>query len=175
MNLRHARMLCVFITLVGVFTVIAAAQKADLAGTWKLNKATSFFGSDHPATDYQLTKTITQNSEEVSVTDASIHQEIMGFHLPDSKTAMTIIPDGKEREIKGTPIFPGMPQPTVNLASEWQGGTLYITQRGVGFGGLSVSHSRYYLSAGGSELIELIDSHSTFGDAQQRLVFDRQK
>ena len=174
MNRRHARIFGIFIAFAGIFQVTAAAQKADLAGTWQLNKAKSFFGSDHPATEYQLTETITQSGDEISVTDAAVRQEMMGFHLPDSKTTTALIPDGKEREIKGTPLFPGMPQPTVDLSSEWQGGTLYITQRGVAFGGLSVSHKRYYLSADGSQLIELVDSHSTFGDGQQRLVFDKQ-
>ncbi len=175
MNRRDARIFYVALALAGVFTMAAVPQSANLTGTWRLDKKKSFFGSDHPTTAYQLTKTITENGDDVMVTDASVHQVIMGFHLPDSTATTTLVLNGEEREGKGTPLFPGMPQPTVTLASEWQGGTLYTTQRSNGYGGLSISHTRYFLSSDSAELVELINSHSTFGDVQQRLVFDRQK
>jgi hypothetical protein len=53
-------------------------------------------------------------------------------------------------------------------------GTLLIKEVGQGFGGPSTTLRRYFLSDNGLQLIELVEGHSTFGDIEQRLVFDRQ-
>jgi len=173
MNRHFARTASALIALAGVFTVAAAAQKADFTGTWKLNVAKSFLAAERPAPEYQLTKTFAMNGDQVITTNAAVNQVMVGFHLPDSKTTTTLIPDGKERESKGTPMFPGMPVPTVQVSAEWQGGTLFVSEHGTSFGGVASNQSRYFLSVDGSQLIELVEGHSVFGDTQQRLVFDK--
>lgn len=174
MNRHYGRGLALM-AVAGAFTVGAVAQKADFAGIWRLDRAKSFFGSEHPAADYQLTKTIAQSGDQVTMTDTAVHREMVGIPLPDSRTTTTLVPDGEEHEAKGVPAYPGLPVPTVEISAEWQGETLLVSERGGGFGGISKTRDRYYLSADGSELIELVEGQSGFGETEQRLVFARQR
>jgi hypothetical protein len=161
------------IVFTSVLTASAAAQKPDFSGTWQLNTTKSFMAADHPASNYQLTKVVEQKGNEVTMTDVAVHSEMANIPLPDSKTTNILTPDGKEHQVKGASMFPGMPAPTITIVCEWQGDTLAVNERGGGFGGPSTTNRRYYLSADGSELIELLDSHSTYGDTEQRLIFDK--
>jgi hypothetical protein len=99
---------------------------------------------------------------------------MMNIPLPDSSTTRELIIDGKEHEAKGPSQFPGRPPASITILSVWQGNTLLITESGVGFGGFTTTHRRYYLSDDKTQLIELVESHSGFIDSEQRLVFDRQ-
>jgi hypothetical protein len=58
------------------------------------------------------------------------------------------------------------------VAANWQGCTLEIAQRGSGFAGSG--KQRLFLSEDGSQLIILVEQHSTYFDSEQRLVFDKQ-
>ena len=152
----------------------ASSQQSGFSGAWKLNLNKSSMAAEHTPSDYELTRTLAQDGSQLTITDNAAHQAMMNIPMPDSRTTTTLIADGQAHAGKGTPFFPGLPAPDVEISAEWQGGTLFVTERGSGFGGLTTTHFRYYLSAGGSELIDLVDSHSTFGDSEQRLVFDKQ-
>jgi hypothetical protein len=173
MNNIYAHTGWMLLAFAGVLAVPAVAQKPDFSGTWRLNLARSFLGGEHPSPEYQLTKIIEQKSDEVTMTDISVHQTIVNIPMPDSKITNTLILDEKEREVKGAIPFPGVPAPTLMVSPEWQGGTLAITERGNSTEGATTTCRRYYLSSDGAELIELVESHSSYGDTEQRLVFER--
>jgi hypothetical protein len=99
---------------------------------------------------------------------------MMNIPMPDSKTTIELSTNGREHEVIGGSPFPGMPPAKMKVVSEWQGDTLLVNEVGRSFGGLSSTQRRYFLSEDGSQLIELIEGHSGFGDTEQRLVFDRQ-
>ncbi len=69
------------------------------------------------------------------------------------------------------PGFPGMPPSKAAVTAEWQGGALEVVR--VVAGMASYSRLRLFLSDDGAQLIELVEQHSTFGDAEQRLVFEK--
>lgn len=173
MSRSYASFNWALLLLAGVMVSSAAAQKSNFSGAWKLNLSKSFTAGDHPSRDYQLTKIIVQNGNEFTITDVALHQAIVNIPIPDSTTTTMLVADGKERENKGVSPFPGIPAPTLMASVEWQGNTLSINERGErGFA--TVDHRRYYLSDDGAELVELVESHSTFEDIEQRLVFDKQ-
>jgi len=147
--------------LAAAMTLPAVAQKPSLSGTWKLNVEKSFLAGDHPAKDYELT-------------DIAVHVSMMNIPLPDAKTTVELATDGQEHEVTGAASFPGMPPVKMKVVASWQGGTLLVSETGRGFGGLSKTQRRYFVSDDGSQLIELVEGHSGFGDNEQRLVFDKQ-
>jgi hypothetical protein len=149
----------------------AMAQNNSLSGTWKLNLAKSFMGSDHPSSDYQLTKKIEQKNGLLSITDSSIHATMAGIQLPDTVTTMELAPDGKEYGIKLPSVFPGIPEMTGKASAVWQGCTLEVHQVIAAFG--SSTKQRMFLSEDRTQLIVLIEGHSTFLDTEERLVFQR--
>lgn len=169
MSVRKVWML---IALAGMSALPAMAQKANLEGTWKLNLTKSFMGPDHPSSDYQLTKKIARTDEKISITDIAVHVSTMNIPLPDSTTTMEIAVDGKEHDVQVPGGFPGVPPTPVKVAASWQGCTLEINQRGSGFAGSG--KQRLFLSEDGSELIILVERHSTYFDSEQRLIFDKQ-
>jgi hypothetical protein len=160
------------IALAGMSALPAAAQKANLEGTWKLNLSKSFMGPDHPTSDYQLTKKIALTGEKISITEISVHASTMNIPLPDSTTTMEIPADGKEHDVQVPAGFPGAPPMAVKMAASWQGCTLEVTQRGSGFAGSGTQ--RLFLTEDGAQLIILVELHSTYFDSEQRLVFDKQ-
>jgi hypothetical protein len=169
MSVRKVWML---IALAGMSALPAMAQKANLEGTWKLNLTKSFMGPDHPSSDYQLTKKIARTDEKISITDIAVHVSTMNIPLPDSTTTMEIAVDGKEHDVQVPGGFPGVPPTPVKVAASWQGCTLEVSQRGSGFAGSG--KQRLFLSEDGSELIILVERHSTYFDSEQRLIFDKQ-
>jgi len=162
------------IALGAVTAISAMAQKPDLSGTWKLNLATSFLGGEHPAKDYEMTKIFVQKPGSIEQTDIALHVSIVNIPLPDSKVTSELVADGQEHEATRPAPFPGMQPYKVHTLTEWQGGTLLVTESAQSFGGLSTAKRRYFLSDDGMHLIELVEGHSTFGDTEQRLVFDKQ-
>ena len=150
----------------------ALAQKVDLSGTWKLNVARSFMAGDHPFPDYELTKKIEQKGDTISITDMSVHASVVNIPLPDSTTTMEVAADGKEHAVQSPPPFPGMPPRTAQVTASWQGCTLQLRQVTSGLANYGVQ--RLFLSEDGRQLIILVEAHSTFGDTEQRLVFDKQ-
>lgn len=159
------------VLLVGAMALAAQAQRPNLSGTWKLSVAKSFMGGDHPFGDYALTRTIAQKGDEISMTDASVHNSVVNIPLPDSTRTMEVAADGKEHEVTMAAGFPGMPASKAAVTAEWQGGTLSVVQIVSGFA--NYSKHRLFLSEDGAQLIELVEQHSIYGDEEQRLVFER--
>lgn len=100
---------------------------------------------------------------------------MVNIPMPDSKTTMLLVADGQEHEVTGPSFFPGMPPAKMKVVAEWQGGTLLVNEAGQSFAGPSTTQRRFFLSEDGLQLIELIEGHNSFGDTQQRLVFDKQQ
>jgi hypothetical protein len=168
MKMRHGLLA---VLLVSGAALAAQAPRANLSGTWKLNVVKSSMGGDHPFADYQLTKTIELKGDVVSITDAAVHNSVVNIPLPDSTTTMEVATDGKEQELTMPPGFPGMPPSKAVVTAEWQGGTLEVDR--VVAGMASYSRLRLFLSDDRAQLIELVEQHSTFGDVEQRLVFEK--
>jgi hypothetical protein len=59
------------------------------------------------------------------------------------------------------------------VVTEWQGGTLDIIQKGGCFGPATVEEHRFFLSSDRSHLTELVVSHQTTGDSEQRYVYNK--
>jgi hypothetical protein len=165
--------LSALVLLAGIAGSHAMAQNNSLSGTWKLNLAKSFMGSDHPSSDYQLTKKIEQKNGLLSITDSSVHATIAGIALGDTVTTMELAPDGKEHDIKLPSVFPGIPEMTGKASAIWEGCTLEIHQVIAAFG--SSTKQRIFLSEDRSQLIVLVEGHSTFLDTEQRLVFEKKE
>jgi hypothetical protein len=163
--------ICILIMLAGMGTLAAEGQKANLNGRWKLNVAKSFMGGDHPFSDYQLTKKIEQKGDTISMTDTAVHNSIVNIPLPDSTTSMDVAADGKEHEVELPPPFPGRPAQKVMVTASWQGCTLELSE--VNSGLANYGKHRLFVSEDGSQLIDLVETHSTFGDSEQRLVFEK--
>jgi hypothetical protein len=163
-----------FLTAIAIATALpVAAQQANLGGTWKLNLASSFMGGSHPSPDYELTKVLIQEGQRIHQTDIARHVSIVNIPLPDTNTKTDLTIDGKEHDVQAAPPFPGMPPANLKVTAEWQGNTLLIMERSTGTGRPSSANRRYFLSEDGAHLIELVESHNGFGDAEQRLVFDK--
>lgn len=159
------------VLLVGAVSLAAQAQKANLSGTWKLSVAKSFMGSEHPFPEYALTRTIVQTGDGISMTDVSVHNSVVNIPLPDATTKTEVAADGKEHEVTVPGSFPGMPPSKAKVKAEWQGGTLELVQVVAGLA--NYSKHRLFLSADGTQLIDLGEQHSGYGDGEQRLVFEK--
>jgi hypothetical protein len=163
----------VSIIVFAIAALPALAQNPQFTGSWKLNVAKSFMAGDHPAKDYKLTKVFVQKADSIEQTDIAGHVSMMNIPLPDSKTTMELLVDGKEHDVVPTSSIPDVPPSKIKVSAEWQGGTLFIIETGETYAGLSTTQRRYYLSEDGSQLVELLESHNVYGDTQQRLVFDK--
>jgi len=161
------------VVMLACCTVCAQAQKPDLNGTWKLRVAKSSMGSDHNFPNYEYTKVIVVRGNSLSITDIQTNASIVNMALPDSKTTNEVKLDGTEQDQEMAGPFAGMPSTKIKVSGEWQGGTVFIQQRGQLFGGAMSLHQRYFLSEDGSQLIELIERHGITGDKEQRLVFEK--
>ena len=64
-----------------------------------------------------------------------------------------------------------MPPRTAQVTATWQGGTLALRQITSGLSNYGIE--RLFLSDDRTQLIVLVERHSTFGDREQRLVFDK--
>jgi len=159
------------VLLAGLAGSHAMAQNNSLSGTWKLDLAKSFMGSDHPSSDYQLTKKIELKKGLLSITDSSVHATMAGIQLPDTVITMELAPDGKEHDIKLPSVFPGIPEMTGKASAVWQGCTLEVHQVIAAFG--SSTKQRMFLAEDRTQLIVLVEGHSTFLDTEQRLVFEK--
>ncbi len=157
--------------LAAILPAAVLGQKANLSGTWKLNVSKSFLAGDHPFRDYQLTKKIELSDQMISITSISVNASVVNIPLPDSITTMVTAFDGKEHAVKMPPSFPGTPPITMQVSANWQGCTLEL--REVTAGLANYGKERLLLSDDGSQLIDLVERHSTFGDTEQKLVFDK--
>jgi hypothetical protein len=162
------------LVLAAAMALPGVAQKPNLSGTWKLNLEKSFMAGEHPARDYELTKILVQAADAIEQTDIAVHVSMMNIPMPDSRATVELATDGREHEVMGGSAFPGMPPAKMKVVSEWQGGTLLVTETGRSFGGPSATQRRYFVSDDGLQLIELIEGHNGFGDTEQRLIFDKQ-
>lgn len=164
-------MISALILLAGLTGTNAMAQNKNFDGTWNLNVAKSFMGTDHPSSDYQLTKKIEQKNGLLSITDSSVHATMAGTPLADTVATVEFAPDGKDYDVKVPSAFPGIPEMPGKVSAVWEGCTLEIHEVIAAFG--SSTNERLYLSEDGSQLIVLVEGHSTFMDTEQRLVFDK--
>jgi hypothetical protein len=161
------------VVMLACCTLYAHAQKPDFNGTWKLRVSKSSMGSDHNMPNYEYTKIISSRGNSISITDIQVNPSIVNIALPDSKTTNELKLDGTEQDQQMAGAFPGTPSTKIKVSGEWQGGTVFIQQRGQMFGGAMILHQRYFLSDDGSQLIELVERHSIAGDKEQRLVFEK--
>lgn len=169
------RRLFVLAALIAMLTPMARTQAMNLSGEWKLNEGKSFLGGDHPRDDYQLKMTLKVQASSVFEAIEAKNAGVAAFGLPKSKSSLELSIDGKEHEIMVPGFMPGMPPSRLNASAEWQGTTLVITQRGMGFGGLTTTTSRLFLTPDQAQLIELVETHNGFADMQQRRVYQRQQ
>ena len=151
------------------------AQKANFSGTWKLNVEKSFLGNEHRTAGYQLTKTIEQKDDQIKQMDVAVHVSIVNIPLPDSRTTLELTTDGKTHDMRAAAFFPGMPTPLIKVSAVWQGNTLNISEISQPPDAASKTYRRFFLSDDGTELNELVEGHTGFGDTEQHLVFDRQR
>jgi hypothetical protein len=149
----------------------AHAQQANFAGTWKLNLAKSDMAGDHPFPDYALTRKVDQTGNQISMMDSAVHVSFVNIPLPDTTSTVQIIADGKEHDVEIPSGFPGRPPSKVQLTATWQGNTLQLLE--ITNGLALYSTHRLFLAADGTQLIELAEQHSNYGDTVQRLVFDK--
>lgn len=150
-----------------------AARQAALAGNWRLNLAASQMGADHPAAGYSFTKTISISGEKLTVADHEVNQEMAGISIPESSSTTELVADGQERTVQLPPLFPGLPPSQAQVSAEWQGDNLVVTTAANSFMGASTTRRRHFLSGDGQRLVVLVTSVNTFGESEQRLVFDR--
>ncbi len=173
MNVMDMRTFCTATALAVAMTFSASAQDAKLTGTWRLNLAKSFLGGQHPSSDYQFTTIFAVQNGAIDERDIARNQSLFGVTLPDSKSSMNYATDGKEHEAQAPAQFPGLPPTSITITAEWQGNTLFVTERGNTFRGAVTTHRRYFLSSDGRELKEIVKTHNLSGDLDQRLVFER--
>jgi len=163
--------LCTVMMLAALTTLTAHAQQANLNGSWRLNVPRSFMGGDHPFIDYQLTRKIEQRGDAISITDVALHNSVVNIPLPDSTSTMEVAADGKEHEVQLPPPFPGRPPAKAHVTATWQGCTLELRQVSLGLANYAIH--RLFLSQNGSQLIDLVEQHSIYGDSEQHLIFDK--
>jgi hypothetical protein len=174
MKLNRMRSALLIMALLMPAALRPMAQKTNFSGTWKLNVEKSFLGNEHRTADYQLTKTIEQKDDQIKQTDVAVHVSIMNTPLPDSTTTLELATDGKPHDMRGAAFFPGMPTPLIKVSAVWQGDTLYVREISQPADAASKTYRRFFLSDNGTELNELIEGHTGFGDTEQHLIFDRQ-
>ena len=104
------------------------------------------------------------------MTDASVHNSVVNIPLPDATTKMELTADGKEHLVT-LPGFPWYASVEAAVRAEWQGGTLELVQTISGFA--NYAKHRLFMVADGAQLIDLVEQHSGYGDAEQRLVFEK--
>ena len=162
--------------LFAMTTVQTFSQTGKLDGTWKLNLARSFLGAEHPAANYQLTKKIEVKDGSASIIDTSVNATMANIPLADSKNSLTFAIDGKEHDAQVPVGFPGLPSMPAKISATWEGCSLAIEIRGVGPGAalIGTTKQRLFLSENVSQLIVLVESHTTYFDSEQKLVFDKQ-
>lgn len=146
-------------------------RKAAFAGTWRLDLKKSYMGSDHPEGNYGFTKTFELNGSTILQKDHEVNVDIVGFALPERNSSQELVPDGQEHTIQVPGFFPGMPPTPTHVTVEWQGDNLVLQEVGQSFIGPVSTSRRYFVSQGGTELIEIIVGRTTYGDSEQRLVF----
>jgi hypothetical protein len=157
--------------LAAIATLAAHAQKANLAGTWKLNIAKSDLAGDHPFPEYTLSKKIVQSGDSLTITDSATHVSFVNIPMPDSNNTMQLATDGKGHEVQIPPSYPGGPVGKAQMTATWQGNNLELLEI---INGLAIySTHRLFLSTDGTQLIELSEQHTNYGDTVQRLVFDK--
>jgi hypothetical protein len=157
--------------LAAIAPFAAQAQNANFAGTWKLNIAKSDMAGDHPFPDYTLTKKIVQSGDSLTITDSATHVSFVNIPMPDSNNTMQLATDGKGHEVQIPPSYPGGPVGKAQMTATWQGNNLELLEI---INGLAIySTHRLFLSTDGTQLIELSEQHTNYGDTVQRLVFDK--
>jgi hypothetical protein len=146
----------VFAMLAGA---VAAADKPDFSGDWKMNAAKSDFGPLPPPTS--LTRKITHAEPSLSIVEEQ--QSAMG----DQNTTRSYTTDGKEAtflvngaEVKGSAV--------------WDGETIVVNSKVDTPGGELLFKDRMTLSAEGKVLTSLVHITSPQGEIDFTVVFERQ-
>jgi hypothetical protein len=160
------------VILLGIAATFAAyAQNPNFSGTWRLNVAQSFMANDHPYPNYELTKKIEQSGDTITITDSAIHNSVVNVPLPDLHTSMQVSTDGKEHEIEIPGDFPGRPAHKAAVTATFQGQTLELRQLNPNMS--NYSKQRLFRAGDAGQLVILVETHTIYGDTEQRLVFDK--
>jgi hypothetical protein len=146
------------------FALLAAsaafAAAPDLGGSWKLNGSKSDFGQ-FPAPS-SLTQKITHAEPNLKV------ETKMSSDMGDMEFSANYTTDGKETTNQG---FGGS---EAKCTAKWDGETLLMETKGA-FGDTAFTmKDKWNLSEGGKVLTVLRHFSSAMGDADQKLVFEKQ-
>ena len=146
----------VFAMLAGA---VAAADKPNFSGDWKMNAAKSDFGPLPPPTS--LTRKITHAEPSLSIVEEQ--QSALG----DQNTTRSYTTDGKETtflvngaEVKGSAV--------------WDGETIVVNSKVDTPGGELLFKDRMTVSAEGKVLTSLVHITSPQGEIDFTVVFERQ-
>lgn len=144
----------------------AAQECRPLDGTWRMNRAKSFFaGLKNPGEQAE--------DETLAIKDAGGKiQEIWSFEGSriHDRVAYAYIVDGGEHSVGKGPLIPS------SVRAEWQNCTLIVYKEMPFLGGLKFKvRNTYVLSGDGKELTILQEAHNVLADVERRLVFDRQE
>jgi hypothetical protein len=146
--------------LMGAFAIVPAQAKTDFSGTWKINPSKSDFGP-MPAPD-GITEKIAHHDPELKASIAS-----SGGPQGDMSYDLTYTTDGKEctNSIGGNEF-----KSTV----KWDGNDLAVDTKGSFSGNDFTAKDRWTLSEDGKTLTVTQHFSSAMGEANMKLVFDKQ-
>jgi len=144
-----------------------AQQKANFAGTWKLNPAKSDFGPI-PVPD--------SRTDVISQTDAAITEAVDSTgEQGEEKYTLTLTPDGQEKTIAADSPASHIGMLTLQkISSAWQAGGLAVTENAQYDQNDVLIKSNYTLSADGNTLTIASHATSSMGDVDFAYVFEKQ-
>ncbi|GIU73247.1 MAG: hypothetical protein KatS3mg004_0334 [Bryobacteraceae bacterium] len=139
---------------------LAAAEKPNFSGVWKLNNAKSDFGP-MPAGPEKFERTIDHNDPSLKMTT------VQAFQGQERTNEMEYTIDGKEKTIE-TPMGP------VKVTPVWKGDNLEITVSREIQGNQIKSVETWSLSEDGKTLTVKTDISTPQGDFALKFVMDKQ-
>lgn len=147
---------------------LLAQQCLSLTGTWRMNRAHSFFaGMKNPSEQ-------AENETLVIVQNGSSVQEswtFEGSHIHE-QVSYSFAVDGTEQKINNAGKSRQAP---ASVRAEWQNCTLIVDKKMFLYGLFTTDvKNTYVLSNQGKRLTILQESHTAFAESERRLVFDRQ-
>jgi hypothetical protein len=150
-----------FAALVLLAASAALAAAPDLSGNWKLSGSKSDFGQ-FPAPS-GMTQKITHAEPKIKL------EVKMSSDMGDFEFASTYTTDGKESTNQG---FGGS---EAKSTAKWDGETLLMETKGAFGDSAYTMKDKWNLSDGGKVLTILRHFSSSMGEADQKLVFEKQQ
>jgi hypothetical protein len=146
--------------LMGALAIVPAQAKTDFSGTWKMNASKCDFGPMPPPDG--ITEKITHHDPDLKTSVVST-----GGPQGDMSYDMTYTTDGKEssNSIAGNDF-----KSTVT----WDGDALAVATKGSIHGTDFTSKDRWTLSEDGKTLTVTQHFSSSMGEADLKMVFDKQ-